>query len=105
MLPVSACVLTPTPHLQFGCFWTNGQICSSTSRLLVQEAVAPAFLQQLKKRAEAINVRGRGRVCGGRQQGGRDQGGSEGVDAGGWAGRWVAMPKRSVPVLVFSNCH
>ncbi|GFR51349.1 hypothetical protein Agub_g13772, partial [Astrephomene gubernaculifera] len=40
----------------FGAFWTNGQICSATSRLLVQRGVAPAFLEQLKKRAEAINV-------------------------------------------------
>lgn len=40
----------------FGAFWTNGQICSATSRLLVHEDVAPAFLQHLKKRAEAINV-------------------------------------------------
>ena len=40
--------------VQFGVFWTNGQICSSTSRLLVQEGVAPAFYKQLKKRAESI---------------------------------------------------
>lgn len=26
--------------VMFGCFWTNGQICSSTSRLLVHEAIA-----------------------------------------------------------------
>ena len=40
--------------MQFGVFWTNGQICSSTSRLLVQEGIAPAFYKQLKKRAESI---------------------------------------------------
>lgn len=40
--------------MQFGVFWTNGQICSSTSRLLVQEGIAPAFFEQLKKRAESI---------------------------------------------------
>ena len=40
--------------MQFGVFWTNGQICSSTSRLLVQEGIAPAFFKQLKKRAESI---------------------------------------------------
>ncbi len=54
------CSPSPAPLLpfQFGAFWTNGQICSATSRLLVHEDVAPAFLQHLKKRAEAINVRG-----------------------------------------------
>lgn len=40
----------------FGVFWTNGQICSSTSRLLVQESIAPNFYKQLKKRAESIKV-------------------------------------------------
>lgn len=40
----------------FGVFWTCGQICSSTSRLLVQESVAPAFYAQLKKRAESIKL-------------------------------------------------
>lgn len=40
----------------FGCFWTNGQICSATSRLLVHESVAPRFYQQLRKRAESIRV-------------------------------------------------
>ncbi|GLI64465.1 hypothetical protein VaNZ11_007737 [Volvox africanus] len=40
----------------FGAFWTNGQICSSTSRLLVHQDVAPTFLEHLKKRAESINV-------------------------------------------------
>lgn len=45
---------TAHKHMQFGVFWTNGQICSSTSRLLVQEGIAPAFYEQLKKRAESI---------------------------------------------------
>jgi hypothetical protein len=45
---------TTRKHMQFGVFWTNGQICSSTSRLLVQEGIAPAFYEQLKKRAEFI---------------------------------------------------
>jgi betaine-aldehyde dehydrogenase len=40
--------------MQFGSFWTNGQICSATSRLLVHADVAPSFLAHLKKRAEAI---------------------------------------------------
>nr|ADN03180.1 betaine aldehyde dehydrogenase [Glycine max] len=27
----------------FGCFWTNGQICSATSRLIVHESIATEF--------------------------------------------------------------
>lgn len=42
---------------RFGIFWTVGQICSATSRLLVHESIAPAFYTQLKKRAESIKVR------------------------------------------------
>uniref|UniRef100_A0A7S0WPS2 Aldehyde dehydrogenase domain-containing protein n=1 Tax=Chlamydomonas leiostraca TaxID=1034604 RepID=A0A7S0WPS2_9CHLO len=40
----------------FGSFWTNGQICSATSRLLLQEGIAPRFLAALKARAESIRV-------------------------------------------------
>jgi betaine-aldehyde dehydrogenase len=42
----------------FGAFWTNGQICSATSRLLLHEPIADAFLQRLKKRAEQISALG-----------------------------------------------
>ena len=42
--------------LQFGVFWTCGQICSSTSRLLVQEGIADKFYKQLKLRAESIKI-------------------------------------------------
>ena len=38
----------------FGCFWTNGQICSATSRLLVQRGTAPALLAAVKRHADAI---------------------------------------------------
>ncbi|XP_042503059.1 betaine aldehyde dehydrogenase 1, chloroplastic-like [Macadamia integrifolia] len=31
----------------FGCFWTNGQICSATSRLIVHERIAAKFLEKL----------------------------------------------------------
>jgi betaine-aldehyde dehydrogenase len=40
----------------FGSFWTNGQICSATSRLLLQRVIAPRFLAALKQRAESIKV-------------------------------------------------
>jgi acyl-CoA reductase-like NAD-dependent aldehyde dehydrogenase len=40
----------------FGSFWTNGQICSATSRLLLQRGIAPRFLAALKQRAESIRV-------------------------------------------------
>lgn len=42
---------------QFGVFWTSGQICSSTSRLLLHEGIADRFLALLKQRAESIKVR------------------------------------------------
>ena len=34
----------------FGSFWTNGQICSSTSRLLIHKSISAAFLERLKVR-------------------------------------------------------
>ncbi|GAQ87015.1 aldehyde dehydrogenase [Klebsormidium nitens] len=40
----------------FGAFWTNGQICSATSRLLVQESIADEFKRKLKAWAEAIVI-------------------------------------------------
>ena len=40
----------------FGCFWTNGQICSATSRVLVQESIAPHFLERLAARTRALRV-------------------------------------------------
>lgn len=43
---------------QFGVFWTTGQICSSTSRLLLHEGIADRFLALLKQRAESIKVGG-----------------------------------------------
>eukprot|EP00239_Pterosperma_sp_CCMP1384_P006584 CAMPEP_0197843658 /NCGR_PEP_ID=MMETSP1438-20131217/573_1 /TAXON_ID=1461541 /ORGANISM="Pterosperma sp., Strain CCMP1384" /LENGTH=513 /DNA_ID=CAMNT_0043453957 /DNA_START=70 /DNA_END=1611 /DNA_ORIENTATION=+ len=42
--------------VMFGAFWTNGQICSATSRLLVQESIAPKLIQRLKEECEKINV-------------------------------------------------
>ncbi|CAM6108451.1 unnamed protein product [Calypogeia fissa] len=40
----------------FGAFWTNGQICSATSRLLIQESIAPEFLKKLGTWASSIKI-------------------------------------------------
>ncbi|GJP32329.1 hypothetical protein CLOM_g16910 [Closterium sp. NIES-68] len=40
----------------FGCFWTNGQICSATSRLLLHERIAPAFLARLAQWSQEIRI-------------------------------------------------
>ncbi|XP_021733696.1 betaine aldehyde dehydrogenase, chloroplastic [Chenopodium quinoa] len=40
----------------FGCFWTNGQICSATSRLLVHENIAAEFLDRLVKWCKNIKI-------------------------------------------------
>ncbi|KAH7289802.1 hypothetical protein KP509_30G019200 [Ceratopteris richardii] len=40
----------------FGCFWTNGQICSATSRLLVQESIASKFLDELVAWTKTIKI-------------------------------------------------
>lgn len=40
----------------FGCFWTNGQICSATSRLLVHESIAAEFLDKLVKWTKNIKI-------------------------------------------------
>ncbi|KAG1677120.1 hypothetical protein FOA52_000926 [Chlamydomonas sp. UWO 241] len=40
----------------FGTFWTNGQICSATSRLLLQRGIARAFIERLRERAQSIKV-------------------------------------------------
>ena len=41
---------------QFGVFWTTGQICSATSRVLVHSSLLPAFKARLKERSEAICI-------------------------------------------------
>ncbi|KDD74239.1 aldehyde dehydrogenase [Helicosporidium sp. ATCC 50920] len=40
----------------FGVFWTNGQICSATSRCLVHELIAPQFFQALCRRARSLVI-------------------------------------------------
>ncbi len=43
-------------YAQFGCFWTAGQICTNTSRLIIHESIAPKFYEVLKERAESIPI-------------------------------------------------
>ncbi|XP_058762531.1 aminoaldehyde dehydrogenase 2, peroxisomal [Vicia villosa] len=40
----------------FGCFWTNGQICSATSRLIVHESIATEFLNRMVKWIKNIKI-------------------------------------------------
>jgi len=42
--------------IMFGVFWTNGQICSSTSRCLIHESIAPLIFKRLKEECEKIYV-------------------------------------------------
>ena len=42
--------------VQFGVFWTTGQICSATSRVLVHTSLMSAFKARLKQRSEAICI-------------------------------------------------
>ncbi|KAG0529016.1 hypothetical protein BDA96_05G062100 [Sorghum bicolor] len=40
----------------FGCFWTNGQICSATSRLLIHTKIAKEFNERMVAWAKNIKV-------------------------------------------------
>jgi betaine-aldehyde dehydrogenase len=42
--------------IMFGIFWNQGQVCSATSRLLVERAIYPALLDRLKAEAEKITI-------------------------------------------------
>ncbi|MEN0106269.1 MAG: aldehyde dehydrogenase family protein, partial [Pseudomonas sp.] len=40
----------------FGIFWNQGQVCSATSRLLVQQGIADKLLERLVEAARAITI-------------------------------------------------
>ena len=42
--------------IMFGIFWNQGQVCSATSRLLVQEGIAPRLLERLVAEARRITI-------------------------------------------------
>ncbi|BBI65194.1 hypothetical protein HSBAA_65000 [Vreelandella sulfidaeris] len=51
----------------FGAFFNQGQICMSTERLIVVDAVADAFVEKLARKAETLRAgdpRGEGNVLG-----------------------------------------
>lgn len=42
--------------IMFGIFWNKGEVCSATSRVLVERGLYPALLARLKQAAEAIPI-------------------------------------------------
>ncbi|MFG0381381.1 aldehyde dehydrogenase family protein [Pseudomonas sp. zbq_18] len=42
--------------IMFGIFWNQGQVCSATSRLLVQEGIAPRLLERLVEETRRIRI-------------------------------------------------
>jgi betaine-aldehyde dehydrogenase len=40
----------------FGIFWNKGEVCSATSRLIVQRGIAPKLLERLKLECERIKI-------------------------------------------------
>jgi betaine-aldehyde dehydrogenase len=40
----------------FGIFWNKGEVCSATSRLIVQAGIAPRLLARLKEECEKIKI-------------------------------------------------
>ncbi len=42
--------------IMFGIFWNQGQVCSATSRVLVEESLYPALLKRLAEEAQKITI-------------------------------------------------
>jgi len=42
--------------VMFGIFWNQGQVCSATSRLVVQEGIAPRLIERLAEEARKIKI-------------------------------------------------
>jgi len=42
--------------IMFGIFWNQGQVCSATSRVLVERSLYPALLQRLSDEAQKIRI-------------------------------------------------
>jgi betaine-aldehyde dehydrogenase len=42
--------------VMFGIFWNQGQVCSATSRLIVQDAMAPKLIERLAEEAKKITI-------------------------------------------------
>ena len=42
--------------IMFGIFWNQGQVCSATSRLIVQDRIAPALVDRLVQEAGKISI-------------------------------------------------
>jgi betaine-aldehyde dehydrogenase len=40
----------------FGIFWNQGQVCSATSRLLVQDSIAPRLIERLVEETRKITI-------------------------------------------------
>ena len=44
--------------IMFGIFWTNGQICSATSRALIHENIYDKVIERLAQEIKKISVGG-----------------------------------------------
>lgn len=42
--------------VMFGIFWNQGQVCSATSRLIVQSGIAPRLIERLAEEAKKITI-------------------------------------------------